>query len=104
MIQNIVVIGSGVMGRGIAYVAATGGFRVSLLDTNEAALKNAREELYKIFDKGLSRGKITADEVDGCKGNLLFVPQLEEIARVADLVIEAVPEKARDQTGGIPVS
>ena len=61
MINNIVVIGSGVMGRGIAYVSALGGFQVSLYDTNEAALKNAQNELDKIFDKGLSRGKMTAD-------------------------------------------
>ena len=53
MINNIVVVGSGVMGRGIAYVSAVGGFQVSLYDTNEAALKNAQNELDKIFDKGL---------------------------------------------------
>ena len=64
MVNNIVVIGSGVMGRGIAYVSALGGFRVSLYDTNEAALKNAQNELDKIFDKGLSRGKMTAEEVE----------------------------------------
>ena len=64
MINNIVVIGSGVMGRGIAYVSALGGFQVSLHDTNEAALKNAQKELDKIFEKGLSRGKITAEEVE----------------------------------------
>ena len=42
MVNNIVVIGSGVMGREIAYVSALGGFQVSLYDTNEAALKNAQ--------------------------------------------------------------
>ena len=67
MINNIVVIGSGVMGRGIAYVSALGGFQVSLYDTNEAALKNAQNELDKIFDKGLSRGKMTAEEVEAAK-------------------------------------
>ena len=39
-------------------------FSVSLHDTNEAALKNAQNELDKIFDKGLSRGKMTAEEVE----------------------------------------
>lgn len=94
MIESIMVVGSGVMGRGIAYVAAAGGFRVSLHDANEAALQNAQEELYKIFDKGLARGKMTVEAVEAAKNNLLFVPQLEEAARQADLVIEAVPEKA----------
>ena len=41
-----------------------GGFQVSLYDTNEAALKNAQIELDKIFDKGLTRGKMTAEEVE----------------------------------------
>ena len=77
MVNNIVVIGSGVMGRGIAYVSALGGFQVSLYDTNEAALKNAQNELDKIFDKGLSRGKMTAEEVESAKYNLSYVSQLE---------------------------
>ena len=94
MINNIVVIGSGVMGREIAYVSALGGFQVSLYDTNEAALKNAQNELDKIFDKGLSRGKMTAEEVESAKYNLSYVSQLEGVASQADLVIEAVPEKA----------
>src|ERR1700750_1810687 len=94
MIKTIVVVGSGVMGRGIAYVAAVGGFHVTLHVTNEAALENAQKELYKIFDKGLSRGKITGAEVEAAKNNLLFSSQLEDAARHADLVIEAVPEKA----------
>ena len=94
MVNNIVVIGSGVMGRGIAYVSALGGFCVSLHDTNEAALKNAQIELEKIFDKGLSHGKLTVEEVESAKYNLSFVSQLEGVASQADLVIEAVPEKA----------
>ena len=57
MIKNIVVVGSGVMGRGIAYVGALGGFHVSIVDINEAALKNAQNEIDIIFDKGLSRWK-----------------------------------------------
>ena len=59
MINNIVVVGSGVMGRGIAYVSALGGFTVTLNDSNEAALQNAQNELNQIFEKGLSRGKIS---------------------------------------------
>ena len=53
MIKNIVVVGSGVMGRGIAYVSALGGFTVTLNDSNEAALQNAENELNQIFEKGL---------------------------------------------------
>ncbi|WP_053363519.1 3-hydroxyacyl-CoA dehydrogenase [Bacillus sp. FJAT-27251] len=94
MIETILVVGSGVMGRGIAYAAAAGGFKVRLHDANEAALSNAQQELDKIFDKGVARGKVTAEAADAAKKNLLYVSHLHEAARGADLVIEAVPEKA----------
>ncbi|MCM3115409.1 3-hydroxyacyl-CoA dehydrogenase [Neobacillus sp. MER 74] len=94
MINNIVVVGSGVMGRGIAYVGAVGGYSVTLVDVNEAALENAKKELNSIFEKGLSRGKISAETVELSKRNLYYATNLQEAASEADLVIEAVPEKA----------
>ncbi|RST72971.1 3-hydroxyacyl-CoA dehydrogenase [Siminovitchia acidinfaciens] len=94
MIQNITVVGSGVMGRGIAYVAATSGFTVNLVDVNENALKNAREEINKIAEKGLSIGKLTDEIFSRIKDNLAYRSDLDEAASKADLVIEAVPEKA----------
>ena len=94
MINNIVVVGSGVMGRGIAYVSALGGFTVTLNDSNEAALQNAQNELNQIFEKGLSRGKISVDKVEEAKRNLSYATNLAVAVSSADLVIEAVPEKA----------
>ncbi|WP_144548351.1 3-hydroxyacyl-CoA dehydrogenase [Bacillus sp. X1(2014)] len=94
MINNIVVVGSGVMGRGIAYVGAVGGYSVTLVDVQEAALENAKKELNSIFEKGLSRGKISAETVELSKKNLYYATSLQEAASEADLVIEAVPEKA----------
>ncbi|WP_078408456.1 3-hydroxyacyl-CoA dehydrogenase [Priestia abyssalis] len=94
MINNIVVVGSGVMGRGIAYVGAVGGYSVTLVDVNEAALENAKNEINSIFEKGLSRGKISAETVELSKKNLYYATSLQEAASEADLVIEAVPEKA----------
>ena len=94
MIKNIVVVGSGVMGRGIAYVSALGGFTVTLNDSNEAALQNAENELNQIFEKGLSRGKISVDKVEEAKNNLHYSCDLADCVSYADLVIEAVPEKA----------
>src|SRR4051794_31908666 len=94
MIKNIVVVGSGVMGRGIAYVSALGGFAVTLNDSNETALQNAQNELNQIFEKGLSRGKISLDKVEEAKKNLHYATNLADAVSSADLVIEAVPEKA----------
>ena len=64
MINRIVVVGSGVMGRGIAYVGAIGGYTVTIVDINETALENAKQEIEVIFEKGLVRGKISADKAE----------------------------------------
>ncbi len=93
MIQNIAVVGSGVMGRGIAYVAATAEFSVSLIDVSEDALNNAKEDIMKIAEKGLAIGKLTNESFARLKERLKFQTDLAEAASVADLIIEAVPEK-----------
>lgn len=94
MITNIVVVGSGVMGRGIAYVGATGGFDVTLVDVNPSALDSAQKEIDIIFEKGVRYGKITSEEADAAKNRLLYSSNLKEAAFKADLIIEAVPERA----------
>ncbi|MBM7649141.1 3-hydroxybutyryl-CoA dehydrogenase [Bacillus ectoiniformans] len=91
--NNITVVGSGVMGRGIAYVSAVGGFSVTLVDVNQSALKNAEAELNTIFEKSLSRGKLSNEEAQQAKSNLQFSSDLSSAVSAADLVIEAVPEK-----------
>jgi len=92
-IKHVAVIGSGVMGRGIAYVSAVGGFQVNLVDVNEQALNSAKKEIESIFEKGLERKKITKEEMEAAKERLIYTTSIEEAAKVADLVIEAVPEK-----------
>lgn len=93
MISNIVVIGSGVMGSGIAYVGAIGGYSVTLVDIHEQALENAQKEIFQIMDKGLSLGKVTNETVLRVKGNLKFSSNVKAVLGDADLIIEAVPEK-----------
>ncbi|MBW9235610.1 hypothetical protein JQK62_26130, partial [Leptospira santarosai] len=51
VINHIVVVGSGLMGRGIAYVGAVGGFNVTVVDIHETALENARQEIERMFKK-----------------------------------------------------
>ncbi|MEK3936169.1 3-hydroxyacyl-CoA dehydrogenase [Sporosarcina sp. FSL W7-1349] len=99
MIKNIVVVGSGVMGRGIAYVGATGGYSVTIVDINQDALQNAEKEIDLIFDKGLERGKITNEAAEQARENLYYATDLAEAAKSADLVIEAVPEIANIKKG-----
>jgi 3-hydroxybutyryl-CoA dehydrogenase len=94
MINRIVVVGSGVMGRGIAYVGALGGYSVTIVDINETALQNAKNEIEVIFEKGLKYGKISADNADKARQNLSYENNLAKVAGNADLIIEAVPEIA----------
>lgn len=93
MVQQIVVVGSGVMGRGITYVAAASGFDVTLVDVEQELLVSAQQELETIADKGVSRGKMTTEEVGQLFGRLRYATDLEEAVKEADLVIEAVPER-----------
>jgi 3-hydroxybutyryl-CoA dehydrogenase len=91
-LQNIVVIGSGVMGRGIAYVSAVGGFSTTLVDINEAQLKSAEKEISLIFEKAIQRNKLTMQERDEARSFLSFSNHLIHAVKEADLIIEAVPE------------
>lgn len=93
MVQQMVVVGSGVMGRGIAYVAAASGFDVTLVDVEQQLLASAQQELETIADKGVSCGKMTTEEVGQLFDRLRYATDLEETVKEADLVIEAVPER-----------
>ncbi|MBM7716390.1 3-hydroxyacyl-CoA dehydrogenase [Siminovitchia sp. FSL H7-0308] len=94
MIEKMVVVGSGVMGRGIAYVAALSGFSVTLVDVKEKVLESANKEIQAILEKGISMGKVTREQAADFKKHLSYGLDLAEAARDADLIIEAVPEKA----------
>ena len=93
MIHRIVVVGSGVMGRGIAYVSAVGGFDTILVDVKEEQLESAKQEIAAIFVQAVSRGKLTEAERQEAEARLRYFLDLAEAVREADLVIEAVPEK-----------
>ncbi|RAS77347.1 3-hydroxyacyl-CoA dehydrogenase [Priestia endophytica] len=99
MIGNIVVVGSGVMGRGIAYVSAVGGYSVTLIDLDESALQNAKKEIISLFEKSLNRGHISNELVLQAKRNLSYSTDLKRAGSQADLIIEAVPEKTEIKRG-----
>jgi len=88
-VQRIAVIGSGLMGRGIAYAAALGGFDTSLHDVSSAALDKAMAQIRADLDEGIARGKVQASEA---KAALLRLAPAQDLDADADFVIEAVPE------------
>jgi 3-hydroxybutyryl-CoA dehydrogenase len=92
-VNTIAVIGAGIMGRGIAHAAATGGYRTILEDLLPAALRKAEAEIRSNLDKGVELGKLTRQQAQDAIGRIEFATSVEEAARAADLVIEAVPEE-----------
>ena len=92
-IKTVAVIGAGIMGRGIAHVAALGGYRTILEDILPASLRKAEGEIRANLDKAIELGKISRPDADSAFSRLEFAGSVEEAAREADLVIEAVPEE-----------
>lgn len=92
-INRILVVGAGQMGHQIGMLAALGGYETVIQDSNEAALQNAKKLLEKIMEKWVIKGKITNDQREIAFNRLQFTTNLEEGARNADFVIEAVVEK-----------
>jgi 3-hydroxybutyryl-CoA dehydrogenase len=92
-VQTVAVIGAGTMGRGIAHAAALGGYRTILEDLLPGALRKAEAEIRVNLDKAVELGKVTAPDAEVALGRLQFAGSVEEAAREADLVIEAVPEE-----------
>jgi 3-hydroxybutyryl-CoA dehydrogenase len=92
-VTTLAVIGAGIMGRGIAQAGALGGYRTILDDILPATLRQAEWEIRANLDKAVELGKISAPDADAAFQRIEFAGSVEEAAREADLVIEAVPEE-----------
>lgn len=92
-VQTVAVIGAGTMGRGIVYVSALGGYRTILEDILPASLRKAESEIRGNLDKGVELGKLDKAAAEAALSRIQFAGSVEEAAREADLVIEAVPEE-----------
>src|SRR5215471_6568208 len=92
-IRTITVVGAGIMGRGIAHVAAAGGFQTVLNDVSDELLQKAYTRIQSDLHKGVELGKLTTTEVQAALGRVNLERELGRATGDADLVIEAVPEK-----------
>jgi 3-hydroxybutyryl-CoA dehydrogenase len=92
-VRKITVIGSGIMGSGIAHVSAQAGFDTVLHDISKPALDKALASITLSLDKGVELGKITSEEKTKALDHLKLNDDLESSVREADFVIEAAPEK-----------
>ena len=90
--KSIAVIGAGTMGRGIAQVFAQAGYVVAMHDAFPAALEAGIADIGKMLDKGVAKGKVTAEDAATTKRRLRVCKNLADIGRV-NFIIEAATEK-----------
>ena len=91
-IKNITVLGSGIMGHGIAQVSAMAGYNVVLRDIEQPFLDKAMEKIKWSLDKLVSKEKISENERDEIFSRIKPIVDLKDAVNDCDLVIEAVPE------------
>ena len=91
-IETVAVIGAGTMGAGIAQVCAQAGWKTTLYDAFEEGLEQGMERINAFWDKGIARGKTTAEQKAQWSSLLVSENNLQEAVKNADLIIEAVPE------------
>ena len=91
-IKNITVLGSGIMGHGIAQVSAMAGYNVILRDVDKSFLDKAMEKIRWSLDKLVSKQKLSEEEAKKIFARIVPKVELSEALRDCDLMIEAVPE------------
>ncbi|MGW7609101.1 3-hydroxybutyryl-CoA dehydrogenase [Streptomyces sp. NPDC054766] len=90
-IDRVGVVGSGIMGTGIAELCAKAGLNVRVAVFSESSLETAPQRLAASLDRGVAKGKLTAPERDAALDRVSFTRDLAELAD-RHLVIEAVKE------------
>jgi len=97
-IRSVGVLGCGLMGSGIAQVAAMAGYRTTVRDVAQPFLDKGRAGIVKSLDKFVEKGKLTADQREAALGRLAFVTEVASL-RESDIVIEAVTEDLELKNG-----
>jgi 3-hydroxybutyryl-CoA dehydrogenase len=90
-IKKVGVVGCGLMGSGIAEIAAKSGFDVRVREVNEEFLDAGKARLRKSLDRAVDKGKLAAADRDAAWERLSFVTEVEDLAD-RDIVIEAIVE------------
>jgi len=90
-LQNVVVVGAGIMGRGIALASARAGYKTSVIESDPGALQSARAEIEKILDRSREKAEIDEAAARAARERLTYSATYD-VVKGADLAIEAVPE------------
>ena len=90
-VKSLAIIGTGIMGMGIAQIAAQAGIQVLLFDAKAGAAEQGRQSLQAMLEKLAAKGKFTDEQLQATLTNLIVIEDIAKIAEV-DIVIEAIIE------------
>lgn len=90
-LNRVGIVGAGVMGAGIAQIAAQAGLEVALFDKRDGAASAARDGLQATFDKLVGKGKVSRESADDALSRLKVVEVMEGLAD-CDALVEAIIE------------
>ena len=92
MNKNIVVIGAGTMGNGIAHTFAQTGFQVKLVDVKQDNINRALQIITTNLDRIIAKGNLTEEQKQETLNNISTFTELKDAAKDADLIVEAATE------------
>ena len=90
-VNTLAIVGTGIMGMGIAQIAAQAGIQVLLYDAKAGAAEQGRHSLQAMLEKLTAKGKFSDDELQAMLSRLTVVQELSQIA-TAEIVVEAIIE------------
>jgi 3-hydroxybutyryl-CoA dehydrogenase len=97
-IKTVGVLGCGLMGSGIAQVAAQAGYRTTVREVSDALNQKGKAGITKSLDKFVEKGKLSKEDRDATLGRLTFTTKVADLA-TSDIVIEAVTEDLAIKNG-----
>jgi 3-hydroxybutyryl-CoA dehydrogenase len=92
-LEKVAVLGAGIMGSGIAQVAAVAGFAVTIRDIEDDFVNKGLAMIESNLDRAAEKEKMEADEATAALARIRGTTDIAEAAAEADLVIEAVVER-----------
>ncbi len=90
--KNIVVIGAGTMGNGIAHTFAQSGYQVHLVDVSQEAIDRGMKTISSNLERMIAKGNLTEKQKEETLGNITSFTKLSDAAKSADLIVEAATE------------
>lgn len=91
-VKKVAVLGAGIMGHGIAELAALAGYETVLRDINQELVDKGMENIKKSLDKFAEKKRISKEMADQAMSKLKGVVDFDKAVKDADFIVEAVPE------------